>query len=258
MCLSRSPFNHWFTDTLKCCVPHTATLESSGHIYEALKMFHHRVYTCTKCVWWCEVFERGTSRAPDEAATERVCPATSRRCRRLSRGVRGSRSSNQIIFTTLLCILSRVERCDGSAPLPGKTSILQWGTDLGCVQQLSSLAVQKPRDPSEGGQFFPPLSWLVGRCGSWRSAYCHKWPPGCLFLAAATGSFHWSPGGCVSSSWTPAATVFCGGRRWPTTSVPMPPGGEGWSWGAMWYDLPPPARRILTLLCHRRTPWRWG
>lgn len=143
MSLSRSLFNHWFTDTLNSCTPHIATLKLSGHIYEALNMFHHLVYTCTNCLWWCQVFDRGISRAPDEAATERVftstrrsgwrswvsgeaghccalykvvSPATSRRCCRLSRGVRGSRSSSQIILAALRCILSRVERCDGAAP----------------------------------------------------------------------------------------------------------------------------------------------
>ena len=143
MSLSRSSLNHWFTDSLNFCIPHTATLKPSGYICEALKLFRHRAYTCTNCLWWCEVFERGTSRAADEASTECVftstrsigwrslvsgeagycctlykvvSPATSQRCCQLSRGVQCSRSSFQIILTALHCILSRVERCDGAAP----------------------------------------------------------------------------------------------------------------------------------------------
>ena len=42
-------------------------------------MFHHRVYTCTNCLWWCQVFDHGTSRAADEAATERVLVVVSPR-----------------------------------------------------------------------------------------------------------------------------------------------------------------------------------
>ena len=131
-------FNHWFTDTLNFCIPHTPTFKLSGHTCEALNMFHHRVYTCTNCLWWCQVFDRGTLRAADEAVTERVftytrrigwrscvsgeaghcctlykvvSPATSRRCFRLSRDIRSSRSSSQIFLTALRCIISRVEMC---------------------------------------------------------------------------------------------------------------------------------------------------